>query len=111
MAALAETGSVAQAARRAGMARETAYRLRRKAGATSFAHAWDAVLAIRAGETPPPRKVTPSELWIHAAKGPISFRLWRGKVRSIVRQPSNTALLRLMASYGRPSRQLREGWP
>ena len=41
LAALAQGGSVAGAARKAGRARETAYRLRRKAGAESFAAAWD----------------------------------------------------------------------
>jgi len=111
IAALAETGSVARAARRAGMARETAYRLRRKQGAESFAHAWDAVLAMRSGRQVPARKVTPREGWIHAVEGPISFRLRRGKVRSITRKPSNTALLRLVASYGRSTRRLQEDWP
>ena len=110
IAALAETGCVATAARRAGMARETAYRLRRKMGAESFAHAWDAVLLLRAGGTPPVRKVTPQELWIHAEYGPITFRLWRGKVRSITRQPSDTALLRLVASYGRSTRSIGASW-
>ena len=38
---LAETGSVSAAAEFVGMARETAYRLRRKPGAEQFALAWD----------------------------------------------------------------------
>ena len=110
IAALAETGCVARAARRAGMARETAYRLRRKTGAESFVHAWDAILALRSGVTPTPRKVTPQELWICAVDGPISFRLWRGRVRSIIRQPSDSALLRVLTSRHAGSGPLPAGW-
>lgn len=110
LAGLAETGSVAQAARRAGMARETAYRLRRKPGAGSFAHAWDAILALRSGVTPAFRKVTPQELWIHAVEGPISFRLWRRRVRSITRKPSDTALLRVLSARNAYVGALPEGW-
>jgi hypothetical protein len=38
---LADTGSVAQAARRVGMSRQAAYRLRRHPAATDFRTAWD----------------------------------------------------------------------
>src|SRR6188472_1775779 len=55
---LAETGSVAEAARRVGMGRESAWRLRRNAGAGSFAHAWDAIVALRRGDPAPRRKIT-----------------------------------------------------
>src|SRR5687768_2132249 len=55
---LAETRCVRTAARRVGMSRETAYRLRRKPGAGSFASAWDVAM----GRVPPKRKVTPEEL-------------------------------------------------
>jgi len=44
---LAETRSVSRSAAAVGMSRETAYRLRRRAGARSFAAAWDAALAFR----------------------------------------------------------------
>lgn len=43
--ALARTRSVSLAARAVGMSREGAYRLRRRAGATLFAAAWDRALA------------------------------------------------------------------
>jgi len=46
------TGSVDAAARAVGMRRETAYRLRRRHGAESFAAAWDAALRPR-GRTHP----------------------------------------------------------
>lgn len=47
IAALARTGCVGSAAEAAGMSRETAYRLRRRKGAESFAAAWDSILAAR----------------------------------------------------------------
>jgi hypothetical protein len=47
IAALARSGCVGQAAREAGMSRESAYRLRRREGAQSFAAAWDSIMAAR----------------------------------------------------------------
>ncbi|WP_305097137.1 hypothetical protein [Croceibacterium aestuarii] len=45
---LAETGCVAEAARRVGMSRMGAWRLRRRPGAAGLAHAWDTVMAYHA---------------------------------------------------------------
>jgi hypothetical protein len=42
--ALADTACVVEAAARVGMSAESAYRLRRHAGATAFVNAWDAAL-------------------------------------------------------------------
>lgn len=53
LAELAATRSVTAAARAAGMSRESAHRLRNRAGAALFAHLWDQALA------PPP--LPPSE--------------------------------------------------
>ena len=110
---LAETGSVAEAARRVGCSRETAYRLRRREGAGSFAAAWDAVLALRAGaKTAPARKVTPNELPVLAHEGAIRVRMVRGRFAVATRQPSNTALLRPLAAYDRVLRAVpAEWWP
>jgi hypothetical protein len=44
---LAETRSVVAACRRIGMGRESAYRLRKRAGAAGFAAAWDAAMGTR----------------------------------------------------------------
>lgn len=46
VAALAQHGGVAQAARMVGMTPQTANRLRRRPGAADFARAWDLALAI-----------------------------------------------------------------
>jgi len=45
IAALAESGLVARAAKAVGMGATSAYNLRRRPGAESFARAWDRVLA------------------------------------------------------------------
>ena len=57
---LAETRCVRTAARRIGMSRETAYRLRRKPGAGSFAAAWDVAMGRASALA---RKVTPEDLY------------------------------------------------
>lgn len=90
---LAETRSVVRAARAVGMARETAYRLRRRAGAESFARAWDVALGREV--TPPSRKVTPDELARRALFGLLKPMLWRGRYVGIVEKPDNSALCRL----------------
>lgn len=95
---LAETGCVAEAARRVGLSRVAAYQLRRRTGAESFAHAWDAVLAIRAGSSSGARRnFTPGELAEAALAGPVTVRMRRGKFRSARREPSDFALLRCLA--------------
>lgn len=48
LTALMETGSVAQAARAAGMSRSSAHRLRRRLAGTPFDRAWDQALALHA---------------------------------------------------------------
>lgn len=101
---LAQTGSVAEAARRAGCSRETAYRLRRSAGAASFAHAWDSALALRRGFGAGRRKVTPAELTECAFAGPVRVQMRGGQFLRASRKPCNSALLRLLASYDRALR-------
>lgn len=94
---LAETGSVAEAARRVGMARETAYRLRTRPGAESFAAAWDVALGKGKGDTHRSRKVTGYELEQRAFAGALKPMLYGGRFTGIARKTDNTALLRLVA--------------
>ncbi|WP_195908559.1 hypothetical protein [Novosphingobium sp. Gsoil 351] len=98
LAALAITGSVCEAARRVSMARETAYRLRRREGAESFAAAWDAI-AGRFGEAP--RKVTPEEYARRAIEGLLKPMIYRGKHVANQRKTDNSALLRYWAQLDR----------
>jgi len=106
---LAETGSVSAAAAFVGMARETAYRLRRKPGAEEFARAWDAALMI-AGKsvtlprTPPTRKVTGGPTWRMICDGQWRPVLRRGKYAGSVRKPDNSALLGYLAQIDRSFR-------
>lgn len=91
---LAQTGSVAAAARAVGMSRESAHRLRTKPGAESFAHAWEAVVAHHRAAPVPKRKITPAELPDRAFDGEFHILMRRRKFVRAVRKPSNTALLR-----------------
>ncbi|HEY0149224.1 MAG TPA: hypothetical protein VGB70_09465 [Allosphingosinicella sp.] len=87
---LEETRSVTRAAAAVEMARETAYRLRQKTGAASFAAAWDAALAA----PPPEIEVRPLEGilvprivdgeqigWRREADGRRLFNVLRAKLR------------------------------
>lgn len=99
---LAETGSVGEAARRVGMARETAYRLRRKPGAGSFAAAWDKVTGKVTGVR---RKVTAEERAVRALLGLLKPHIYRGKYVGAERKADNSALLGHMAQLGREGRE------
>jgi hypothetical protein len=92
----AETASVAEAARRVGMSRMAAYRLRRRAEAESFAHAWDAIVRVWQGEPVQQRKVTASELFGRGVEGEFHIMMRRSQFIRAVRKPSNSALLRLV---------------
>lgn len=94
---LASTRSVSAAARAVGMARETAYRLRRRAGAEGFAAAWDAVM----GAAAPGRKVTPPDLFQRLSSGTLRPVMRRGQVLGVVQKPDNAALLMLIARIDR----------
>lgn len=98
LGALAETGSVLAAARRVGMARETAYRLRARAGAESFTAAWDAVLGR---EPAPRRKVTRAERMRRALGGLLKPVFYQGRHVGIVRKADNSALLGLVCDLSR----------
>lgn len=109
---LAQTGSVSEAAAFIGMARETAYRLRRKPGAASFAAAWDMALKVAGVRrappgTPAPWKVTQAEPW----RAMIGTR-WRVVIRNgrycgSVREADNCAILAHLAQLDRAAREGR----
>ena len=98
LAALAITGSVSEAARRVSMARESAYRLRRREGAASFAAAWDAILGRSVGAE---RKVTPEERARRAIEGLLKPVIYRGRHVANERKPDNSALLGYLAQLDR----------
>ena len=101
LAQLYLTGLVTASARAVGMTRASAYRLRARAGAESFAHAWDRVL------TPPGlgrcaalkedyRKVTDLTLNQRLETGLIQPVLYRGQMTGIRRKSDDSALFRLL---------------
>jgi hypothetical protein len=92
---LAETGSVSAACVRVGMSRNSAYKLRGKRDAESFAAAWDAALGM------PVRKVTIDDLHFLAHHGLVKPLFRGGKYIRSQRKPDNSALLRLMARFDR----------
>ncbi|QWC55965.1 hypothetical protein F7D01_01615 [Erythrobacter sp. 3-20A1M] len=110
---LAETRSVAQAARCVSMARESAYRLRTRAGSEGFVAAWDAALArtgtrrgqeqllaaldaARAALRPSP-KVTLRQLEWRVDTGVWKVILHAGRYAGVRRKPDNSALFALLA--------------
>lgn len=110
---LAETGSVAEAARAVGMRRESAHRLRRRGGAESFAHAWDTVIALRArtagkSVTLPKRKITPDELAERAHDGEFHVLMRKRRFVRAARKPSTSALLRHLRRLDAAA--VRGGW-
>jgi hypothetical protein len=120
---LAETGSVSAAARFVGMARETAYRLRRKPGAEEFAHAWDIAMRLagarrpgepgvrpqmRYGLTEGAAKVTPPDLWQRIVDGRWRPIVRRGKYVGSVQKPDDSALLSYLAQIDRSFRRQRK---
>jgi hypothetical protein len=95
------TGSVTAAARAVGMTRESAHRLRARAGAESFASAWDGVLAppgtgYRDRHKADYRKVTIDTLSARVETGLVKPVIHRGMVVAIRRKADNSALFRLL---------------
>lgn len=101
LAQLYLTGSVAMAARKVGMTRASAYRLRARDDAQGFAAAWDyALVPPGSGRVAAPgpdwRKVTQSELLRRIETGLVRPVIYRGRVLGLAHKPDNSALLRLL---------------
>jgi hypothetical protein len=92
---LAETGSVSAACARIGISRNSAYKLRNKPGAESFAAAWDAALGM------PVRRVTIDDLHFLAYHGLIRPRFRGGKYIGSRQKPDASALFKLLRRYDR----------
>jgi hypothetical protein len=101
---LAETGSVPAAAVRVGMSRESAWRLRARDGAESFAAAWDAAKAFGEGQPlpiAPKRKITPGEWRRRAFGGVVRVVMRRGRHAWTERKPDTCAILHWLAILDR----------
>jgi hypothetical protein len=100
------TGSVTAAAKAVGMSRASAYRLRERDGAQSFAHAWDRVLSLPRWEhTEAPRddfrKVTTATLLARLERELVQPVVYRGALTGIRTKPDISTLLRLVRRTGR----------
>lgn len=110
LAQLYVTGSVAAAARAVGRSRASAYKLRERPDAHSFTRSWDQILAGPSKDGTRPtrrrqvadwRKLTHDQLNWRIEQGFWQPVLYRGKMCGIVREPDDSALLRLISRlYG-----------
>lgn len=120
---LAETRCVRTAAARVGMSRETAYRLRGKAGAHSFCAAWDAALAPQGdwlgwheacdrarAAVQPNRKVTLAALEWRFETGIWTVLFRRRRYVGARCKPDNLALLQASARLKTPISRPCEGY-
>jgi hypothetical protein len=90
--------------RHVGKSRESAYRLRNKPGAQSFAAAWDSILAQRSAA----RMSTVELLWHRAFYGTLKPIMRGGKHVAIRHSPDNDAVLRLYRREMGRRRSLRD---
>ena len=106
---LAQTRSVVAAARAVSMARESAYRLRKRPGAAGFAAAWDAAVGTP-HEGVDLRSTNATGLPAHHrfASGLIVTRMDRGRYVGSAIKPDNDALLQHMAALDRATRDIDE---
>lgn len=105
LAQLYVTGSVIAAARATGMTPMSAYRLRARAGAESFAWAWDRIIAPPgSGHVSAPvedlRKVTICELVRRVEADWVRPVVYRGRMVGVQRKPENSALFALLRRQG-----------
>jgi len=95
---LAQTGCVRTAAQLVGLTRESAYRLRKRVGASSFIAAWITALT---GRNQPKWKFTQGDRMKLALDGTLTPRLWSGRFTGVQRKASISALLALVAGLDR----------
>lgn len=104
LAALATTGLVSRAAKAAGMGVTSAYNLRKRKEAESFAAAWDQV--ERAA-----RDRALSYVIAHVMHGETHPRFYRGRfVGTVHRIDRKVALAAVRAMFAEPPGRCRDGW-
>jgi hypothetical protein len=101
LAQLYFTGSVTAAAKAVGMSRASAYRLREREGAESFAFAWDRVLTLPGSGHPGAaredrRKVTIETLLARLDEDLVKPVVYLGNMTGIARRHDNSTLFRVL---------------
>ena len=102
LVALARTRSVSAAAQEVGLSRASAYALRARPGAESFAAVWDMVLV---GNARVLRKFTPEERHAAAIEGKVKPVVWKGRCVAIARKYDAAALRGLVLRLGANKRK------
>ncbi len=104
---LAQTRSVAKAARMVSMGRESAYRLRKRPGAAGFAAAWDAALGKpHAAVDLASAKSTGLDAVYRHRNGLLKVVMHDGKLAGITWKPDACALLQHLARLDRACAQI-----
>lgn len=80
------------------MTKQSAFALRRRAGAASFAAAWDAAVAFAEGQRSAAR---PQGSYARAVEGVLVPRFYRGRLVSVQRRFCSGSLVRLLAQLDR----------
>jgi hypothetical protein len=83
-----------EAAKAVGLSKQSAFSLRRRKGAESFAAAWDSAVAFAARRRAAAR---PKGDFARAVEGVLVPRFYRGRLVSVERRVSNGGLIRLLA--------------
>lgn len=97
IAALARCGDVARAARSVGMSMQSAYRLRKRPGAASFAAAWEAALDRASAEAL-------AAALERAIQGVMLVRTYRGRFIGTMHRYDDRDTIRALTLSGWPRR-------
>jgi hypothetical protein len=120
LAQLYITGSVAAAAKAVGRSRASAYKLRERRDAESFARSWDKVLSGPMDDGSRPSRRRPVVDWRKLTQEDLNWRieqgfwkpiLYRDRMCGIAKEPDNTALLRLVSRLKGGRTMLRIAMP
>lgn len=98
IAALTHCGDVAAAARAVGMSMQSAYRLRKRAGAESFSAAWEAALDQASYSAL-------DAMMERAVHGVLFTRTYRGRFTGALHRHDDHALIRALTLTGRSRRR------
>lgn len=102
---LAEMRSVLAAARAVSMSRESAYRLRRRPGASGFAAAWDAALGSVDRTNGRKAKITDLPARYRFETGFVQVILYAGRYRGYIRKTDDWGLIGQLSRAYRARRE------
>jgi hypothetical protein len=95
---LARGAGIGEAARALGFSRQSAYALRRRRGAESFASAWDSAVALGRNMAAVERR---EGAFAHGAETLLVPRYYRGRLIGFVQRDDNRSAMRALRSIDR----------